>query len=64
MSGQARTGRALGAAIVLCIVGGCRSHTPKVDCDKHLQPINAPQPARRKHLETGIDSRPARWFRP
>jgi hypothetical protein len=34
----------VGSLIAVGIVAGCSSHPPKVDCDKHLQPINAPAP--------------------
>jgi len=44
MSGPARVGIALGVLVVLGVGSGCRSHPPKVDCDKHLQPINVPAP--------------------
>jgi uncharacterized lipoprotein YmbA len=33
-----------GSLIATGIVAGCSSHPPKVDCDKHLLPINAPAP--------------------
>ncbi len=34
----------LGLLLVLLILTGCSSHPRKVDCEAHLQPINAPQP--------------------
>ncbi len=37
-------GLTLGSLIAMGLVAGCSSHPPKVDCDKHLQPINAPAP--------------------
>jgi hypothetical protein len=44
MRGPARVGIALGTLVAMGVGSGCRSHPPKVDCDKHLQPINAPAP--------------------
>jgi hypothetical protein len=44
MIGWARVGVMLGVLIAIQSVAGCSSHPPKVDCDKHLQPINAPAP--------------------
>jgi hypothetical protein len=26
----------------VALLAGCRTHPPRVDCDGHLQPINAP----------------------
>jgi hypothetical protein len=29
---------------LMLLVGGCASHRPRVDCEGHLRPINAPAP--------------------
>jgi hypothetical protein len=31
--------------VLLGALGGCHHQAPRVDCDKHLVPINAPAPA-------------------
>jgi hypothetical protein len=31
-------------AWALVVLAGCSSHPKKVDCEAHLQPINAPAP--------------------
>jgi len=32
---------------VLLLLAACASHPPRVDCEKHLKPINAPAPVAR-----------------
>jgi hypothetical protein len=44
MTRWAKVGLTLGSLIAMGFGAGCRSHPPKVDCDKHLLPINAPAP--------------------
>lgn len=34
---------ALGLPVVL-ILAGCSAHAKRIDCEQHLQPINAPAP--------------------
>lgn len=32
--------------LAVLVLGGCSTHAPtRVDCDKHLRPINLPAPA-------------------
>lgn len=44
MTTRTKTCLAVGLLVASGIGAGCSSHPPKVDCDKHLQPINAPAP--------------------
>jgi len=31
----------------LLLLASCASHPPRIDCEKHLKPINAPAPVAR-----------------
>ena len=44
MTPRTQVALAVGSVIAMGFIAGCRSHPPKVDCDKHLLPINAPAP--------------------
>jgi hypothetical protein len=32
-------------------LAGCASHPPRIDCERHLKPINAPAPVTRAGIE-------------
>lgn len=45
MNARARVGLAISMLLTVSAGTGCHSGgAPKVDCEKHLQPINAPAP--------------------
>ena len=31
--------------LLLCLLAGCHHQARRVDCDRHMEPINAPVPA-------------------
>ena len=33
------------SGLLLCLLAGCHHQARRVDCDRHLEPINAPAPA-------------------
>jgi type IV pilus biogenesis protein CpaD/CtpE len=37
--------KVMAVVLVLALVG-CASHPPRVDCEAHLRPINAPAPVK------------------
>jgi starvation-inducible outer membrane lipoprotein len=40
----------LALALFLLLVG-CASHPPRIDCERHLKPINAPAPVTKAGVE-------------
>ena len=39
--------KAMVTVALLVFIAGCASHPPRIDCDGHLKPINAPAPVTR-----------------
>jgi hypothetical protein len=44
--------RLSGALVMSALITGCAPHAVRVDCDKHLEPINRPAPAGKRAAAT------------